>query len=1284
MRLLSTVTRKRRQTLSGEGTAMKRTQWTALFADIRKTIVSFISIALFVALGIGVFLGIKWNEPAIAETSKQYYNDHSYHDLFITFPYGVTEDDLAAVKAIDGVADAEGSYSAHGQAYVGEERYVLIVQSLTERLDIADILEGTRPSAKNEIGIEKMFADATGLKVGDKLTIDTGKDGKSYLYESEFTITAIVEHPSYIRNDNTYTRGICDIGDGTVDFYVLTSKSSFNSETYDNCFSELLVCGVGFDELTPFSGEYDAHIADLAKKVEGLGLARGADRSDSLYNDAMTEIADAKKKISDAETRLANGKAEIEDAKRKIADAESEIADGTQKISDAEKKLADGLVELEEGRRKIADAERVISESEKTIAENERLLAEARDKYERGLAEYEEKSAELQNGYVTILNALSDAGFSTDFDTAVIEINNKQRALGHSKMQAVSVVGMLNDVSYYLEQYGDDPDNLNIEELSALLANLSDFILNDATTISQIQTTIDDAKALITEYIADSSAMTEAEKGMVENLLREAGETVNADGAAQLLDKLNTAQGILDMCVNNPELVTKENIAMMIKLAIQMGYTPDLTGAEEYLSEKKNEVITQIIEIENGQALLREALDGIEQYKSGASQLEEARVELENASIKIQKGTKELDDAKKKLNDAKEELVDGKTKLSESEKKYSDGVEELTQKKAELNHAVKELAQAKADLPDAEKKLIDGENELAEKKLALSDAEEQLEGFIRYDSWTVQKRADNPGYAAAKKCAISSTKLCFSMAILFVFVGLMVCYTSVSRNVHESQVATGVQKALGFRRKEITAHYLLYSVLAVGVGIVSGGLLGYFVIETIVNQAYQRLFVFSTIVNVFRIQEVLMISAVEMALILLATWLSCNKLLKKPAIELLRGESASYGRTRFYEKTKWWKKLSLYTQATINNLANDRPRVIATLVGVAGCTALVVAGMSLQLSLANTPEKHFEEIWTFDARLVSDSAVEGAQENLCSVLDGEGVSYTSVRQEAIFIKDIDGKLLKADLIVPETQSGLLGFISLKDYKTKKPLDIPEDGVIISRSYEKHHDIHVGDTINLLDMNGVRHESKVVAVSEHYLSSSQLVMSRSCYESMMSKELVSNTMFLNYGESAPWQVQEKLAQTDGYFSLTDEHAKWVGIFAAALKSTTLVVYICLFLSAVMALLVLLNLNVVAISEKKRELIIMRINGFSIGETKKYVYRDNIILTAIGILLGIGIGIGISIWMLNVLQGESDNFLTEPNLIACLSGAGLSIVFAIITNMIALRKIDKFKVYDLDRQ
>lgn len=1162
---------------------MKKTQWTALFADIRKTFISFLSIALFVALGIGIFLGIKWNEPALAETSKEYYNAHSYHDLQLSFPYGITEDDLAQVKALDGVLDAEGAYYAHGQAYVGDERYVLIIRSMTERIDTADILEGACPTAKNEIGVEQMFADATGLKVGDKLIIDTRKNDSSYLYESEFTITAIVEHPSYVRVENTYSRGICDIGDGTVDFYVLASKAAYNPEVYDNCYSELLVRGTGFDKLTPFSNEYDRCVADLTKKVEKLGTELAAHRTDSIYNSAANKIADAKKQISDAEIELSNGKEEIEDAERKIA-------------------------------------------------ENASLLEEAQEKYEKGLAEYEEKSAELQDAYLTIQSSLSNAGFSSDLDTAVVEINSKLRNLRSLKSQATTAVRMLDAALDYLEQYREDPSSIDTEELSAMLAALAEFVLENPNIVSQIRTKIADVKQLVTKYIEENSTLTESEWEMVETFLDTIGNGITA---SELLDKLNTVEGIFEICVADPGNLSQENIAMLIEFAIQMGYTPDLTGAENFLSEKKTELNGQISAINRGQRSLRNALDGIEQYQAGESQLNAAKIELENAFLEIQKGAAEINDAKKEVNEAKEKLAEGELKLSE-------------------------------------------------KKIELKDAEKQIEDFIRYDSWTVQERADNPGYASAKKCAVSSTKLCFSMAILFVFVGLMVCYTSVSRNVHESQVATGVQKALGFRKKEITAHYVVYSVLAVGLGIVIGCLLGYFVIETIVNQAYERLFVFSNIKNVFRIPDALAISAVEMVLILFATWLSCHKLLKKPAIELLRGNSGSLGRTHCYEKLGLWKRLSLFTKSTINNLANDTPRVIATLVGVIGCTALVVAGMSLQLLLANTPEKHFEQIWTFDARLVSDTSIECAQENLCSVLEDEGVGYTSIRQEAVFIQDTNGRLLKADLIVPETENGLQGFINLKDYQTKKGLELPKDGVIISRSYEKHHDIHVGDAIYLLDMNGVSHESTVVAVSEHYLSGSQVVMSRSCYENMMAKEMMSNTILLKYGEKDSRQIQEKLSQTDGYFSITDEHAKWVELFGAALKSTTLVVYICLFLSAVMALLVLLNLNVVAINEKKRELIIMRINGFSIGATKKYVYRDNIVLTALGILLGIGTGIGIGVWILNVLQGESDNFLTEPNLIACLSGAGLSIVFAVITNMIALKKIDKFKASDLDRQ
>ena len=181
---------------------MKKTQWLALFKDIKATLVSFLSITLFVALGIAIFLGIKWNAPALEATANAYYEEHSYHDFTLVFPYALTQDDLKAVEALDAVA--EGVYSVYGTAWVGDERYVLAIQSLTRRIDTARVIAGVMPAAPNEVGIEKLFADAAGLQPGDSLSIEAGNAGNAYLTTQDFTITAIVEHPSYVRKENTF------------------------------------------------------------------------------------------------------------------------------------------------------------------------------------------------------------------------------------------------------------------------------------------------------------------------------------------------------------------------------------------------------------------------------------------------------------------------------------------------------------------------------------------------------------------------------------------------------------------------------------------------------------------------------------------------------------------------------------------------------------------------------------------------------------------------------------------------------------------------------------------------------------------------------------------------------------------------------------------------------------------------------------------------------------------------------------------------------------------------
>ena len=198
------------------------------------------------------------------------------------FPYGFPVEDVSAVATMDGVAAVEGAYNAYGTTQVGGDRYILNIQSLTDTMDEAAALEGTLPAAEDEVGVERLLADALGLHPGDKLTISAPRGEKSYLKNSEFTITAIVQHPSFTRAETDYSRGFCNIGDGAADGYVLMAKTAFDTETYDGCFSQLLIRGAGLDELDTFGSSYQQRIGALKAQVEALGAQRAVLRSDGL------------------------------------------------------------------------------------------------------------------------------------------------------------------------------------------------------------------------------------------------------------------------------------------------------------------------------------------------------------------------------------------------------------------------------------------------------------------------------------------------------------------------------------------------------------------------------------------------------------------------------------------------------------------------------------------------------------------------------------------------------------------------------------------------------------------------------------------------------------------------------------------------------------------------------------------------------------------------------------------------------------------------------------------
>ena len=1172
---------------------MKKTRWIVLLRDIRKTWVSFLSIIVFVSLGVAIFLGIKWNEPALSQAMDRYLDEHRYHDLQMVFPYGFTEDDAAAVAALDGVSAVEGAYNAYGTAQVGGDRCILNIQSLTDTMDHAEVLEGELPAAADEVAVDRLLAEALELHLGDTLPIGALRGGKPCLKNSEFTITAIVEHPSFTRAETDYSRGFTDIGDGSADGYVLVAKTAFDTEMYDGCFSQLLIRGTGLDALNSLGSVYQQKAGALKEKLEALGAQRAALRSDDLYDRAGEQIADAEQELADGQQELESGKQEYADGEKKLDAAKVQIADG-----------------------------------EKQIAENEKKLADGKQQYADGLAAYADGAAQLRAGRATLTAELEENGYPTDLDEA-------EKQLKTDREKVADIKDLMMRTLTQVELYNEDHDSASEEEIKQILVDTLELL--GVSEDINVETTQDAKKAVekAQEYLKKygSDAVVTA---TVNVLLPYLKLTADQAGVNTLLGRLDAA----DILLASYTMLDKDT-RLTLLMTIVVNENPDLSVAPETLQALIDVVDDSLAQLDKG-------LKGIADYRAGAAALSAASARLAEASRQIEEGEQQLADAKKKLAQAKRDYAAG----------------------------IQKLAQARQDIAD-------GEQTLAENTRLLADAQAELEDFVRYEQWTVQIRTDNPSVATAKFYAQSSRRLCYSMALLFVFVGLMVCFTSITRSINESQTIAGVQKALGFRSREILAHYMAYSLLAAAIGVLVGYALGFFGIESVVNDAYAKLYVIGAITNVYVVPEALVIAVVELALIALATWLPCRKLLRRPAVELLKGENYAGGRTRFYEKWRVWQRMSLYTQTTVNNLMNDGARIIATLVGITGCTALIVMSLSLRSSILSTPVRHFERIWIYDASLVSDTAVPGGHQALEQVLDESGADYTSVRREAVYIRDETGTLNKADLIVPEDAEDLRAFIHLDDYRTGRPLSLTDDGVIVSYTYAKHYGLKAGDTLHLLDTAGRSHDCVVSGISQHYLSSMQVVMTPSCYQHLMGWAAQSNTLYLRYGAADRNAVAQKLQTTEGYFSLTDESAKWIAKFQEFSGSVMLVVYIGLSLSVTMALLVLLNLNIVCVNEKTNELVVMRINGFSIRAVKAYLYRDNIVLTALGILGGVGIGLTLGRCVLEILQKIGDNFYTTPDLTACLIGAGLAALFSLATNLIALRRVNTLSVSDLSR-
>lgn len=646
-------------------------------------------------------------------------------------------------------------------------------------------------------------------------------------------------------------------------------------------------------------------------------------------------------------------------------------------------------------------------------------------------------------------------------------------------------------------------------------------------------------------------------------------------------------------------------------------------------------------EIESAQS---EIADSEQELSDGESQIEENKKDLDEARKQIEKQlgamglSQDLDIALEQLDLFGAAALPLKTSITE----YQEGVDKLREAEAELEDSKKELDDAKAELADAKKEAED----------------------IQLKDWIISIRNDVGDVRGVKTIVDGIFGLSYSMSIIFLLVAIVVCHAAISRMIDEQRTLIGAQKALGFASGEILNHYMLYNTLCAILGIMIGWLASVVIVEILVIHIFKPNFLLGSIALTFAWEEALLTAVICLAVFLTATYVACAKLVRLPATTLLRGEVPVNGKSYFFEKWKSYKKLNLYSKTMIKNVLSDKGRMMTTIMGVVGCISLLVICFSLKLAIEDSSVLQFDRYFLYENRLVIDTSV-GSREEFEQVLNEEDIDYTVIQDKLKNFRVNGGSWETAHIVAASDFEKLADFMYVQDIQTKDTAQIPQDGILVSRKCAEKFDISEGSTVEFMDSEGNPKEFQVVGVMEHYLPYHLFVTTDSYYEAAM-KEETDESVFLLKGDITG--LYEKVRNMDGYLSLKDNSE-----FERSADAVNMVIMICLVLSAVMALLVLLNQIVMHINRKARELAVMRINGYTMKETKAYVYKDNIILTFMGLLLGSGFGIVLSYVVVRIIETGANRYVRTPNIPACLYACAVGALFALIVNLIGLRKI-----------
>lgn len=880
--------------------------------------------------------------------------------------------------------------------------------------------------------------------------------------------------------------------------------------------------------------------------------------------------------------------------------------------------------------------------------------------------QFERGNTSIGNGRISGFAYILKDGFTVDYDTEIY-------------------IKFDEDYDIYSDEYDSyiDAKEADWEVYTKEQADIRyEKIVKDA------QDELDEKKEELEEKRAEAEAELESAKQQLTD-----GETEISDGKNQI------ASAKTELSTKASELQSGKD-ALSSKAAELESASQQISGQESALAAKKAEyeqglnaylaakqqVTDQRNSLEAAKAQLTENTPGYEemlaQIEAGLTEVAGAEAELNAKNAELEAAAGQLSSAESQLAAAKQQIEDGKNALAAAEAELTDGENQLAAAKEQIEEKEDQLEAAETELADGLLQYQENQSEFDEQMQdaddQIADAQSKIDEIEKPETYVLDRNT-NVGYVCLKNDSGVVKGIANVFPVFFFLVAALICMTTMNRMVEEQRTQIGVLKALGFSEGKIMGKYLFYSGSAAISGTLIGYVLGIHFFPLVIITAYGIVYKMGGIYYVSDLPLALVSLTVAVLCSVGTTWLSCHKELKEVAADLMRPKAPKAGKRVFLEHVPFiWKRLKFLQKVSVRNIVRYKKRFFMMVIGISGCTALLMMGFGVRDSVVAVADQQYEEIQLYDIGVTLKAGKmpgEADLKSLDSALEKENAAGMYAMEKTIdLVTDKGTKSIH--MVAVENPDEVGDFISLHT-KKQEPIAYPKEGeAVLSKKVAETYAVKKGDTILLRDSDNNEMHLKVTGICENHIYNYVYIAPES-YEKQIGDVVFKNVYVRLPDASDIHEVSAALMKADGVTAVT-VNSDMLSRISQMMSCMNYIVIIIIICAGALAFIVLYNLNNINITERVREIATIKVLGFYPKETASYVFRENMVLTAIGCGLGLILGKWFHRFVMGEIQIDMVSFNVQINAVSYLFSVLLTMGFAWIVNCMMTGKLERINM------